>query len=299
MKTISATKCVYVMSADNEPIASVKLGERFAVQTKDCYSNTIRTEKDTFTADKYSLANPATGPIFVDGAEPKQILAVHIHQIRPAEKAVMYIEPGMGALSRHITGPETKRLARVGQSLRFDGKLKLKVDPMIGVIGTAPAGKGVATFSPGEHGGNLDCKHIKAGSVVYLPVRVPGALLAMGDVHALMADGEVVICGAETPARIVCSCQVVPPDTVATPAVRTKDKLMLMASARTLDRAQRLVLDKAMRFLTGMSGLSANTAAMLLSLVGDLAVCQVVDPLKTMRIELPLDVLSRYGKRFE
>ena len=130
----------------------------------------------------------------------------------------------------------------------------------------------------------------------YSAVYIKGALLAMGDLHALMADGEVAICGLEVSGRITCSVKVVEP-TLVTPSVRTSGKLMILASAKTLDRAQRLVLDKAVKFLISMVGLSAGDAVRLLSLVGDLAVCQIVDPLVTMPVELPLHILARYGWR--
>lgn len=82
-----------------------------------------------------------------------------------------------------------------GDKIRFDDTLLLDCCPMIGVIGTAPAGEGIATSVPDVHGGNMDCRKIGAGTVLYLPVAVPGALLSMGDLHALMGDGEVLAAG--------------------------------------------------------------------------------------------------------
>jgi len=294
MKTVTTKNVIYSMARSNEPAARVRPNEKFTVLTKDAYSNTIKTKKDRFTEDKWPVVNPATGPVFVESAEPPNVLAVRIHRIEVPAQGAMYIDPDQGALARHIPKPETAIYKIAGGKMTFDAGLKLAVRPMIGVIGTAPRGRPILNGTPGEHGGNLDCKHITAGTVVYLPINKPGALLAMGDVHALMADGEAVICGLETRARITCSADVVDP-VVVTPAVQTPDRLMILASGKTLDRAERLVLDKAVAFLTETVGLPLGTSVRLLSLVGDLAVCQVVDPFKTMRVELPLKVLRAYG----
>ncbi len=296
MKTITTKNTVYSMSSRNLPIATVQPGEKFAVITKDCFSNTVKTSRDLFRPDKVPGANPATGPIFIQGAQRSDILAVRILKIEPARQGAMCIAPERGALGKHIPKRQTT-IFRINRGrINFDRRLSLPVRPMIGVIGTAPAGREIPNSTPSEHGGNMDCKHITAGSVVYLPVNVKGALLAMGDLHALMADGEVVICGVEVTGKVTCSVDIVKSN-VVTPSVRTADKLMILASAKSLDKAQHLVLDKAMRFLTEMVGLSPEVAARLLSLVGDLAVCQVVDPLKTMRVELPLNILRKYGWR--
>ena len=296
MKTIPERQVIFSMSRANPQVAMVRPAEFFAVHTQDCYSNAIRTTKDRFTREKWGLANPATGPIFIEGAEPPNLLAVIIHDIQTAPQGAMYINPDQGALGHHLSQAETRIFKIAHGRAMVDKGLEWPLRPMIGVIGTAPRGKAVPTVTPGEHGGNLDCKHITAGSVVYLPINVEGALLAMGDLHALMGDGEVAICALEVTGTITCSVEIVRP-TVVTPAVQTAGKLMILGSAKSLDRAQRLVLDKTMTFLTQSVGVSAGDAVRLLSLVADLAVCQVVDPLKTMRVELPLRILRHYGWR--
>ena len=175
--------------------------------------------------------------------------------------------------------------------LEVGAGLRLPIRPMIGVIGTAPAGgQTIPTGTPGEHGGNMDCKEITAGTSVFLPVAVDGALLALGDIHALMGDGEVCICAAEVSGTVTLATALLR-ERLPTPALRSERELAFLASAKTLDECERLVLGKAHAFLAGSLGLSANDAARFMSLVGDLAVCQVVDPLKTMRFSLPLAVL--------
>ena len=109
---------------------------------------------------------------------------------------------------------------------------------MIGVIGTAPEGeKGIPTITPGKHGGNMDCKKITAGSTLYLSVNVDGGLLSMGDIHALMGDGEVFICGLETAGEITVKISVLKNTKLPVPFLYSEGKVMTIQSAETLDKA--------------------------------------------------------------
>lgn len=146
--------------------------------------------------------------------------------------------------------------------------------------------KPVLNGTPGAHGGNLDCKEITSGSSVYLPVSVKGGLLSLGDLHALMGDGEVCICGAEVSGTVTVRTGLM--DTfLPTPCVETEDAIHFIAEGRTLDECQGKVLRKAHVFLTKILQVKPNEAARIMSLLGDLKVCQVVNPLKTMRFSLP------------
>lgn len=292
MKHVAKNKVCYSMSAENKPVLVVGQDKKFSVETEDCYSGNLRSPQDKFTKDLWDTVNPATGPIFVTGAEPGNILRVEIVKISIGNHAVMCVEHGAGALGELIEGVETTMLPIENGRLVLNKNLSVPVQPMIGVIGTAPGGAAVLCGTPGEHGGNMDCKMITAGSVLYLPVNVPGALLALGNLHAIMGDGEVCICGAEVSGAVVLKASVASAR-MPTPCVETEQHVHLIASAPTLDECERLVLRKAHAFLTGAGGLSANEAARVMSLVGDLRVCQVVDPLKTMRFSIPKMLVKR------
>jgi len=292
MKKLSSDKVCYAMSAANPPQMRVAPGETFRLATQDCYSGKLASPSDKFTKDMWGAVNPATGPVFVEGAAPGDLMRVRIHRIDAADHAVMCLEHGAGALADQIEGVETSIMPISGGQLRIDDRLSAPVRPMIGVIGLAPAEGAVPTGTPGPHGGNMDCKEIAAGSAVYLPVAAPGGLLAAGDIHALMGDGEVAICAAEVAGEVTLSADVLKGCPMPTPAVETADGLLLLASARTLDECERLVLANAHRFLTAVVGLSANQSARVMSLLGNLGVCQVVDPLKTMKFLLPKAALA-------
>jgi len=286
MIRVSKDKACYSMSSANKPVAEVGQDELFCVETEDCYSGNLKSPQDKFTKDMWDTVNPATGPICIAGAEPGSILRVEIVEIKTRDYAVMCVEHGAGALANFIEGVETNILPIRDNRLIVNERLSVPVRPMIGVIGTAPAGESILNGTPGEHGGNMDCNVIVAGSVVYLPVNTNGALLSLGDLHAVMGDGEVCICGAEVSGEVVLKASVVD-SRIPTPCVETESHFHFIGSALTLDECERIVLRKAHAFLTDVAKMSANEAARVMSLVCDLRVCQVVDPLKTMRFSVP------------
>ena len=289
MKRLSKTHRIYAMSAAHPSALDVAPGETFCLEVEDCYSGNLKTPDDTFTKVMWETVNPATGPVAVTGSRPGDILRIEILEIRTRDYAVMCLEHGAGALGECIEGVETTILPIREGHLVVEEGLSVPIDPMIGVIGTAPAGEPVLNGTPGEHGGNMDCKLMTAGTTLYLPIAVPGAMLSAGDLHARMGDGEVAICGAETAGEIVLRATPVQ-DAIPTPCLETETHWHTLASALTLDECETAVLRNMHRFLTRREGMGANRAARLMSLFGDLAVCQVVDPLKTMRFSMPKEV---------
>jgi amidase len=119
-------------------------------------------------------------------------------------------------------------------------------------------------------------------------------MLSLGDIHAVMGDGEVCICGAEVSGAVTLRARQIDVN-LPTPCLETKTHLHFIGSALTLDECEAIVLAKAHDFLTRIEQLPANEAARLMSLLGDLQVCQVVDPLKTMRFAVPKLIVKRFG----
>ena len=292
MKRISKRRAIYQMSAANPPAARVTPGETFVVEVEDCYSARLKTKKDVFTKEMWPTVNPATGPVFVEGARPGDILKVEILQIKTRKWAVMCVEHGAGALADFVEGIETVIFPIRGGKLVVSNRFMIPVDTMIGVIGTAPKGAPILTGTPGEHGANMDTKEIAAGATVYLPVNVEGALLALGDLHAVMGDGEVCICGAETAGEVKLRVSI-EDRRLPTPCVENDTHIIFIGSALHLDDCEKIVLAKAHRYLTECLGMKPNDAARLMSLVGQLRVSQVVDPLKTMKFMLPKEYLAK------
>jgi len=296
MIEISRENVVGVLHDQNTPAAYCNDGDTVAFHTRDCYDDSVISEKSDPLARKF--ANPATGPLFVQGAEPGDLLKIEILKIELAPTAVMRTSVTDGGLTGIIQEREVKIFAIDRDKIRFDQHLVLKTDPMIGVIGTTPKdGDQVATDTPREHGGNMDCRLIQSGSTLYLPVHTSGALLAMGDLHALMADGEVLICGMETRGKVTVRVSVLKQTSLPTPFLHAGSDVMTIQSAETLDAAARLASEKLHEFIMKSCKLKINQTGMLMSLLAHMTICQVVDPLKTVRMSFPLQVLEQYGYR--
>ena len=210
MKRITTDHVVYTMWGGNAPAKRVEPGEVLVFETLDCFDNQITQEDQLLSGINWDHVNPATGPVYVEGAEVGDLLKVEIRDIRLAPRGTMTALPGEGTVGPLLTQERTKIISVQEGKVCFSDVLQLDAQPMIGVIGTAPAnGEAIPTGTPGVHGGNMDNRRIGKGSVLYLPVNVPGALLAMGDLHALMADGEVLICGLEIPGEVEVKVDVV------------------------------------------------------------------------------------------
>ncbi len=294
MLYINHSRAIYAMSPHNLPVAHAASGSLVRFETNDCYSGKIRTTDDLSSLVPWDVINPATGPLYVDGATAGDVLRVEIQKIEIAEQGVMSVGPGMGRLGHLIPDERTKILPiRNGHAI-FNDKLSIPCKPMIGVIGTAPAQDTIPTGTPGPHGSNMDCNRITEGTVLYLPVNVDGALLAMGDLHAAMGDGEIVICGVEIPGAVTVKVDVIKNFSAPLPMLQTEDALICIASAETIDAAAQAATEHMADFLCQHLGFDIHEAGMLLSAACNLRICQMVDPLLTARMELPMWVAEAY-----
>lgn len=292
MKKITKNKVILEMSKENKPVERVNLKERFLVETKDCFSGELKTEEDFFSDVGWDKINPATGPIYVEDTNPGDVLIVSIEEINVDKQGVMTIQPG-DVMGDVIKEESTSIIKIDNDRIFFDEKLHLPVKPMIGVIGTAPKNEAVRCSTPGDHGGNMDCKEITNGSRVYLPVNTPGALLAMGDVHALMADGELAETGVEVAAKIIISCDVKKEQNLPLPMVSTDEKLIIIHSDKDIKKAINKAAYKSVKFIAEKTSMSFEKAFRLIGLVGQARICQVVNPLVTAKIEIPWNILNK------
>jgi|LSQX01.3.fsa_nt_gb amidase len=291
MKTITKDKIVYTFDKENVPVERISSGETIRIETCDCFTDTVTSEDDLMMDLDFSKINPATGPIYVEDAMPGDVLKVEILKIDLEPLGIMAVGEGLGLLGEHVTSAQTKLFPITNDTVDMFG-LTLPLTKMIGVIGTAPAGEAVPNGTPDEHGGNMDCTIIKEGSTLYLPVGVEGALFALGDLHALMGDGEISVSGAEAAGAVEVKISVIKDYALPTPSVLTKDFFATLSSAETMEAASKDASKKMIDFLVSNANLHFNEAYMILSAAGKLAVCQVVDPLLTMRMELNREYLD-------
>ncbi|MDO8879927.1 MAG: acetamidase/formamidase family protein [Coriobacteriia bacterium] len=292
---ITRDKAFFAFSPDVEPVLRVPQGQELHLTTHDCFSGQLETTADTLETLDWSITNPATGPVYIEGTKPGDILRIDLREVKASGPSVMVAVPQVGALGDFITEEETVILEHRGDTVVFKDKVVVKQNPMLGVIGVAPAEGTIPNSTPGSHGGNMDCTLVTSGSKLYLTVGVEGALFGCGDMHAVMGDGEVVICGAETPGEVRMTPQVVDIPDLPTPLIENDELVAVIASAQTVDEAYKMALGMMHGFLTNVAGFPVNDAALLMSLVGDLKFCQVVDPLMTVRFEFPKSVLADYG----
>ena len=286
--TLDDSRYVTALSADMAPILTVPDGATVRVKTQDCYMNNLRAEDDPRgpAAGPAVGCNPATGPIFVEGAKPGDTLRAEILAIDVGEWANMRISDRGGLMRDRVTKRTVRAVPLEGGTARLGG-VEVPLRPMIGVIGVAPAEGSIDTETPGPHGGNMDTRLITAGSTVYLPVRREGALLALGDVHAAMGDGEIAICGLECPAEVTLRLSVIPGVAEPWPIVRdTEGGLSVVASAGTLDEASKMAADAMHDYLLRRTAVDGDELILLMSLLCHLEISQVVDPLVTARCRL-------------
>jgi amidase len=172
----------------------------------------------------------------------------------------------------------------------FKDHLRFPVRPMVGVIGTAPAGEGVGTDRPGPHGGNMDHNDIRVGARVHLPVFVPGALLGIGDVHASMGDGEISITALEVCGEVTVRVDLVKGEDIARPWIEFPDCWIATGDGPLISDAIRVACEEMVRLLRRHLGLSVDDAYLLLSIRGDVKVSQCADPSvlpATARVVMP------------
>jgi len=230
-------------------------------------------------------AHPMSGPIFVEGAEPGDTLEVRIVAIEFLHTfGVNAFNPGGGVLPDDFPYAQLRLLRwRAGADrVEFKPGVTLPLAPFFGSIGVAPpplVGR-ISSRPPGWHGGNLDNKDLVAGSTLYLPVHVPGALLSIGDGHALQGDGEVTGTALETSLRGTFDIRVRKGRRLRWPRAETPTHYIAMGLHEDLDEAAKLATREMVDFLMSEKGLSRDEAYMLCSLAADLHVTQAVDATK-------------------
>jgi amidase len=278
MLRITRDRIVYSLDKAHPAVATVESGGEMLFETWDARTGTIRSECDLLDRPHPRGPNPATGPICVRGAELGDTLMVDILDIALADRGYTGTRPGQGVLGSLITQHRTKLLDIVDGMVVFNDRIRFPVRPMVGVIGTAPAGDGVATLHPGPHGGNMDHNDVRVGARVHLPVFVPGALLAIGDVHASMGDGEISITALEIPGEVRVRVGLAKDEPLRRPWIEFPDCWITTGDGPGIAEAIRVAAEEMARLLMRRLSLSADDAYMLLSIRGDARVSQCAEP---------------------
>jgi amidase len=290
---VSSDNYMFSFSKELEPVLRVKSGDVVEIETMDCFANQIKTNEDKMESLDWNRINPATGPVYVEGTEAGDALKVTIEKIEIGDKGVVATGKGLGVLGHLMEGLYSRVLDIKDGQVIFNEDISFPTNTMIGVIGVAPKEGSINCGTPGSHGGNMDTKLIREGSVLYLPVFVEGALFGLGDLHASMGDGEIGVSGVEVCGSVTVKLEVVKNIGIANPIVKTNDITATIASAITLDEAVTIATQDMANLIKLHSSMAMEEIATLMSAVGNLEISQVVDPEKTARFAMPNEILER------
>jgi len=267
---------VYSFSAAHKPVLKVKPDSLIVFEIKDAFDGQLDLSGEYLTnvnAVDRSRVNPATGPVWIEGAKPGHTIEVEVLNVEVGDR---------GFIGR--------RVFRILNDVIEANSFRIPVKPVIGVIGVAPPKGEASTMEQGDFGGNLDTPEITVGSRVLLPVWVEGGLLALGDVHASQGDGEVSGQGLEVPAKVKVRVKLHRGCILDKIVVDYDGDLTILASSETLEDAIDEVLDAAKKLLQKAFKIDEQTALTLLSLTSNLGISQIVNPKKTVKIKIPKNI---------
>ena len=280
---------------DNSLSAAISIapGETLEFEVQDASGGQFT--RDSGDADVASLdfsrVNPVVGPVYIDGAQPGDILRVSVLGFVPSGWGWTANIPGFGLLAEDFREAALRIWHYDAHSLSpcaFGASARVPLKPFTGTIGVAPAESGrLDVVPPRRVGGNMDLRDIASGTELHLPVEVPGALFSVGDTHAAQGDGEVCGTALESPMRVALRFDLIKQQPLAFPRLITNGPVTrhldergywvttgigpdLMVAARD---AVRSMID----WLTREQGMPAVDAYMLCSVCGDLRISEIVD----------------------
>ncbi len=273
---IGDDRFVCELAADAEPAAEVGPGTTVRVRCRHACDRAVGPGPVRAEAP-----NPATGPIAVAGAMPRQALRVEILAIEP--DPVGHVAASPDGSMRPI--PIQDGLAC------FDDAIRIPIAPMIGVLGVAPDEGSWATMDCGPFGGNLDTNDVAAGATVWLPVFQPGGLLVLGDVHAVMGDGEIGGQGLEVAAEVTLRVGIEPEPLSGAVYLVRGGELMTLGTGETLGEACGRAAEAMARLVAEQCSMEPFAARKLLGLLGQLRIGQQCCRVKSARVAVPLACL--------
>ena len=283
--TRDQTHCVWDRSI--APVIHVAPGDTITAELENASGGQLAADSgaNAIAALDFSRLNPVTGPIHVEGAKPGDALVVEILDLEPDTWGWTANIPGFGLLADRF-GEAAYRTSRIsGGAIDLFTGMRIPSLPMIGTIGIAPAEHGqFSVIPPTRYGGNMDIRHVGAGSILYLPVAVDGALLSLGDGHAAQGDGEV--CGTAIETRSVATIRLTLERDRHLPAPMLLTDPRSQRSGRAfattgigpdLMQAARDATNAMIGEIVRRTRLSEIDAYLLASVAGDLKISEIVD----------------------
>ncbi|RWA97381.1 acetamidase/formamidase family protein [Mesorhizobium sp.] len=280
---------------DNSFVPTERVAPGSTIEFQCLDSSGGQLQADSTVADvallDFAKVNPVTGPIYVEGAEPGDALKVTIEMFRPSGFGWTANIPGFGLLADDFPEPALNIWTYDAASLEpalFGKHARVPLKPFAGTIGNAPAEMGLHSVVPPRRvGGNLDIRDLAAGTTLYLPVEVAGALFSVGDTHAAQGDGEVCGTAIESPMDVVLKLDLVKNARLKTPRFTTPGPVTRHLDAKgyevttgigpDLMTGAREAVSQMIDLLAGRYAMDPVEAYMLVSVCGDLRISEIVD----------------------
>jgi amidase len=275
---LTRDQVIWEFGPDLEPTLEVDPGEVVTFETNDCFSGQIQSEADLITDIDLNRINSATGPVAVRGAMPGDSLIAEILDVRPVSWGVATLIPGFGQLIDRVQAPLTRIFDVADGEIRMNERVHFPLRPMVGVVGVATGGEALSNGLAGQHGGNLDDHLHGPGARIFFPVRQPGGMFAVGDMHASMGDGEICFTGVEIAGEVDIRFDLLKEQQATWPVTELQDRWVPHATADTYEEALALVCDEASRLLVEQWGFTIEDAFIFLSVACDVGVAQACKP---------------------
>lgn len=284
----------YVYGPFAEPVLTIEPGAVLEVETHDAFEGKIKSETDSPSKLlNVPYLNPQTGPFYVEGAEKGDCLAVRIHSVRPRGPqpvGTTCLIPEFGGLvgtgnTAVLNTPLPERVRKVNvdeNGVYWSDDITLPYEPFIGTIGVSPEIEAISSLQPDYYGGNMDLPDVAPGAIIYLPVQRDGALLYVGDCHAIQGDGELCGVALEIPSITTLQVDLIKNYKIAWPRLENEEFVMTIGSARPLEDAARIAYRELVRWFAGERKMDELDAYMLLTQCGKVRLGNMVDPKYTI-----------------
>jgi len=285
----------YVYGPYVEPVLRIDPGAEVSVETHDAFEGAIKSESDVPSQIlNFPYLNPQNGPIYVNGAEKGDCLAVYIKEVRPRgpqPSGTTCLIPEFGGLvgtgdTALLNAPLPERVKKVHidavKGVTWNDKITIPYEPFIGTIGTSPEIEAISALQPDYYGGNMDLPDVAPGAVVYLPVNAPGALLYLGDCHANQGDGELCGVAIEHPTVTTVQIDLIKNWNFKWVRLENEKVIMTIGSGRPMEDAARIAYRELVRWMAADYKFTELDAYMLLTQVGRVRLGNMVDPKYTL-----------------
>ena len=291
MRQLSREHHIYVLEPGSDPAITIDSGEEIIVETWDAFEG----ERDPVALEANLLKGPATGPIYVNGAEPGDALKIDFISITPKEQAAHMVMPGRGFLDNDFTEAYPTLIGLDSGDAVLPSGVRIPMNPSMGLVATTPTYSQLTASDSGPYGGDIDMKELVEGSTLYLPVFEPGGMLAMGDCHAVVGDGAVAGTGAECAADTHVKVTVEKGMKINGPRALTPEYFVVLSHGEDLGPAMKQAVREMVDFLVIEKGLEPYDAYTLLSLAGDVRVSRTFRPISPVKMMLSSRVLGQLG----